>query len=104
MTAITVYSANPPGGRCKLYMGYANEICAALGLPQSIVYTAERCAHDDGFPSLKLGEVFIQPSDGVILSPEDVRAALARAGLLPETGTELLGRLNAHMDMMLEQG
>jgi cystathionine gamma-synthase len=102
MTAITVYSANPPGGRCKLYQCYADEICAALGLRQNVVYTAERCAHGDGFPSFKLGEVILQPSDGVILSPEDICAALARAGLLPETGTELLGRLNAHLDALLE--
>jgi len=102
MTAITVYSANPPGGRCTLYQGYADEICAALGLPREVVYTAERCAHGDGFPSLKLGDVILQPSDGVILSPEDICAALARAGLLPETGTELLGRLNAHLDALLE--
>lgn len=102
MTAITVYSASPPGGRCKLYMGYAGEICATLGLGQNVVYTAERCAHGDGFPSLKLGDVFLQPSDGVILSPEDVCAGLARAGLLPETGTELLARLNTYLDAMLE--
>lgn len=74
---LKVLSQQPPGGRCTLYARYAAELSSSCGAVLDTVYTDRRDAHGEGFPSLLLNGVALQPGDGVILSPHDLLAALA---------------------------
>lgn len=77
---VRVISQQPPGGRCALYAGYAEALAEALGAQTEVVFSAERGAHGAGFPSLLINGVTIQPEDGAILMPADLRASLVAAG------------------------
>ena len=74
---IRVISQQPPGGRCKLYADYADTLARQLGAATETVYSQTRAAHGNGFPSLWLDGVAVQPEDGLILMPSDIAAALA---------------------------
>ena len=100
--SIKVISQNPPGGRCTLYALYAAELESCLALSKRVIHSDCRDAHGDGFPSLVLKDVVLKPSDGVILSPEDVCAALAKAGVDLSAVPDLLARLEAIQDKFLE--
>ena len=78
---VRVLSQHPPGGRCKLYAGYAEVLAANLAARTEVVFSAERDAHGAGFPSLLVNGVAVQPADGVILMPADLCATLAAAGV-----------------------
>ena len=99
---IEVLSQQPPGGRCALYAGYAETLSSCLDVEIRIIYTDCRDAHGEGFPSLLLNGAALQPADGVILTPEDVYAGLARAGVRLDSAPDILDRLNAHVEKMLE--
>jgi cystathionine gamma-synthase len=96
---ITVISQNPPGGRCTLYAGYARQISARLDIEMNVRFSDCRDAHGNGFPSLLVGEVAVQPADGVILAPEDLVAALEAAGIGADPG--LGAALEAELEKML---
>lgn len=99
---IKVISQYPPGGRCTLYALYADELASSLGLSRRVIHSHCRDAHGDGFPSLVLKGVVLQPSDGVILSPEDICAGLAEAGIDLNAVPGLIDRLQAIQEIFLE--
>jgi len=99
---LRVISQQPPGGRCTLYARYAQELSSSLGMEMDIVHTDCRDAHGEGFPSLLLNGIALQPSDGVILSPADIHAELARLAPHLTDGQNILQRLEAIQDNFLE--
>lgn len=99
---IKVISQNPPGGRCTLYALYAEELASCLGLSKRVIHSDCRDAHGDGFPSLVLKGVVLKPSDGVILSPEDICAGLESAGIDLSVLPGLAARLEATQERFLE--
>lgn len=99
---IKVLSKQPPGGRCTLYTLYAEELSSSLGLARRVVYSDCPDAHGDGFPALLVKGVALQPSDGVILSPEDVCAGLTSIGLDLSAMPNLAARLEAIQERFLE--
>ena len=99
---IKVISQHPPGGRCTLYALYAEELSSCLGVAKRVIHSECRDAHGEGFPALLVKGVALQPSDGVILSPEDICAGLASAGLDLSAVPDLAVRLEAIQDRFLE--
>lgn len=102
MQPIKVISQHPPGGRCTLYSLYAEALAGSLGLAKCIVHSERRDAHGDGYPSLLLKGMVLSPSDGVMLSPEDICAALANAGIDASVAPDLAARLEAIQEGFLE--
>ena len=100
---IKVLSQHPPGGRCTLYALYAEELLSCLGLAKRVIHTECRDAHGEGFPALLVKGVALQPSDGVILSPEDIRDGLAGAGVDLSAVPDLAARLEAILERFLEE-
>lgn len=101
---VKVISQQPPGGRCTLYAGYADALERHLQARAELIFSVTRDAHGEGFPSLWLNGVPVQPEDGVILMPTDVLAGLKALGVPPEE--VLLGlaeALEAPLDRMLEE-
>ncbi|MDD5328373.1 MAG: hypothetical protein PHX38_00080 [Sulfuricella sp.] len=99
---IKVLSQNPPGGRCTLYARYAEELSSSLGLAKRVIHTDCRDAHGEGFPALRVNGVALQPSDGVILSPEDIYAGLMAIGVDLNAAPDLVVRLGAVLERFLE--
>ncbi|MEN6587812.1 MAG: hypothetical protein ABFE02_17365 [Sulfuricella sp.] len=99
---IKVHSQHPPGGRCTLYALYAEELSSSLGLSWRIVHSDCRDAHGEGFPALLVKGAALQPSDGVILSPQDICAGLTDAGLDWSAVPDLESRLEAIQERFLE--
>jgi cystathionine gamma-synthase len=99
---IQVISQQPPGGRCALYAGYADALARHLKASAELVFSATRDAHGAGFPSLLLDGVPIQPTDGVILMPSDILAALSVQGLDGDAALGLAEALEAPLERMLE--
>lgn len=99
---IKVISQQPPGGRCTLYALYAAELESCLGLSKRVIHSDCRDAHGDGFPSMVLNGVVLKPSDGVILSPEDIYASLVTAGVDLSGVPDLAARLEAIQEKFLE--
>jgi cystathionine gamma-synthase len=98
---IRVISQQPPGGRCTLYAGYAEALARHFGVPAERVWSAERGAHGNGFPSLWLDEVAVQPEDGAILMPADILAALSAAGIEETERVGLAEALEAPLERLL---
>ena len=78
---VKVISQQPPGGRCNLYAAYADALAQHFRISAKIEYSAVRGAHGDGFPSLWLNGVAIQPEDGAIIMPSDILATLSAQGV-----------------------
>lgn len=99
---IKVHSQHQPGGRCTLYALYAEALSSSLHLPHRIIHSNCRDAHGEGFPSLLVKDVSLQPSDGVILSPQDICAGLTDAGLDWSAVPDLEARLEIIQEHFLE--
>lgn len=99
---VRVISQWPPGGRCTLYAGYARTLTEYLGAQGVIEYSEVRDAHSHGFPSCWINGVSLQPSDGVIVMPDDVLAALGASGIPAEA--ELAEALEALIETMPNGG
>jgi cystathionine gamma-synthase len=99
---IKVHSQQPPGGRCTLYALYAGELSLSLGLSWRIIHSDCRDAHGEGFPALLVKGVALQPSDGVILSPQDICTGLTDAELDWSAVPDLEARLEAIQERFLE--
>lgn len=97
-----VVSQQPPGGRCTLYAGYARVLAEHFRTSADIAFSTWRDAHGDGFPSLLVNGVAIQPADGVILMPADVLAGLTAHGMTEEALLGLAEALEAPLERMLE--
>ena len=100
---IKVLSQQPAGGRCTLYARYAGELSSSLGLAMRVIHTDCRDAHGEGFPTLRVNGVVLQPSDGVILSPEDLCAWLANTGMDLSACPDLASRLEVILECFLEE-
>lgn len=100
---VQVISQQPPGGRCNLYAGYADALARQFGVEAEIVYSEKRSAHGDGFPSLWVNGVALQPEDGLILMPADITAALAVQGVADDSMAGLAEALDAPLERMMEQ-
>lgn len=100
---VQVISQQPPGGRCALYAGYADALARQFGIEAEIVYSETRSAHGEGFPSLWLNGVALQPEDGLILMPADITAALAGQGIAESEMAALSQALDAPLERMMEQ-
>lgn len=97
---VRVISQQPPGGRCTLYAGYAEVLERHLQARAELVFSAQRGAHGEGFPSLWLNGAAVQPEDGAIIMPADILAALAGHGLAESPG--LAEALEAPLERLLE--
>ena len=75
MSGVTILSKQPPGGRCSLYMRYAQTLHEALGIAFDVRYCDATAAVPP--PAMRVGDVLIAPSDGVIVSPEDIARSLS---------------------------
>lgn len=74
MTDVTVMSRQPPGGRCSLYLRYAETLRERFGLDIHVHYCEAERAHEA--PALLVENAPVEPSDGVIVSPEDLARCL----------------------------
>ncbi|MBL3527133.1 MAG: hypothetical protein JMN27_11030 [gamma proteobacterium endosymbiont of Lamellibrachia anaximandri] len=72
MSMITILSKQPPGGRCTLYIRYAEAISQHLGTDSQVKYCESEGEDGNKPPALLIGENLIEPSDGVIVSPVDL--------------------------------
>lgn len=100
---IKVLLQHQPGGRCTLYACYAEKISSSLGLAMRLIHTDCRDAHGEGFLSMRVNGVVLQPSDGMILSPEDICIELASAGMDLSVCPELALQLEAILERFLEE-
>jgi cystathionine gamma-synthase len=75
MSSVTVVSKQPPGGRCSLYLRYAETLREALGLTCDVRYCDATAAVPP--PAMLICDVPVAPSDGVIVSPEDIACTLS---------------------------
>jgi cystathionine gamma-synthase len=100
MSTITVMSKQPPGGRCSLYMRYAEALRDRLGLEVEILY----CEGGAGVPppAILIGEAQVVPADGVIVAPEDFAASL-RGHLSEPEIKELVRVLEATQERWMEE-
>ncbi len=77
------------GGRCSLYMRYAETLQQKLGIEFEVHFC------DDGAevppPAMLIGDILVAPSDGVIVSPEDIAQNLRDR--LPGHAVTELGRV-----------
>ncbi|MDD5295753.1 MAG: MFS transporter [Rhodocyclaceae bacterium] len=99
---VRVISQRHPGGRCTLYAGYAKVLSEQLGAQSRIETSEVRDANGHGFPSLWINGALVQPSDGVIVMPDDVLAVLGVHGITAQA--EVAGALEAHIEAMLNEG
>ncbi|MGE5155446.1 MAG: hypothetical protein ACM3ST_15725 [Bdellovibrio bacteriovorus] len=74
MSSVTILSKEPPGGRCSLYMRYAEALREALGYQSEVRYCDASAALPP--PAMLIGDTLVTPSDGVIVSPEDFAQCL----------------------------
>jgi len=93
---LTVLSNNPPGGRCTLYIRYAEELSRSLGLKMQTIFPGE--SHNHAAPGLLIGEAPVMPSDGIIIDPDDICNAIKQAGMKISDLAELNNRLNLLVD------
>ncbi len=66
MSMVTILSKDPPGGRCSLYLRYAEALREAVGYQPEVRYCDGNAAVPP--PAMLVGDVLIKPSDGVIVS------------------------------------
>lgn len=77
---IVVVSKSPPGGRCRLYMRYAQAIASRHGLGREVLLPESSPPGAPAPPALIIGEQLVAPIDGVIVSPEDIVRVLIDLG------------------------
>ncbi len=99
---IKVVSRQPPGGRCTLYADYVREISLHLRLPFTVVYHVEKPEVGPPAPALLIDGKELLPSDGVIISPDDLLRGLAAAGVDTNKAPDLLRILEAVQERMLQ--
>ena len=100
MATITILSKQPPGGRCALYMRYAEALRQSLGYQPEVRYCDGSATVPP--PALLMGERLLTPSDGVIVSPEDIADSL-RDQLDEAEITEVRRFLEATQEQWMEE-
>jgi cystathionine gamma-synthase len=78
---VTVVSKSPPGGRCTLYARYAEAVSGHFGLAMDIHCPGNEPWEGPPPPAIVIRGLVVEPSDGVIVAPEDIVAVLAKVGL-----------------------
>ena len=78
---VTVISRSPAGGRCTLYARYAEALSGHFGLTVDIHCPGNEPREEPLPPAMVIRGQVVEPSDGVIVAPEDIVAVLAKAGL-----------------------
>lgn len=96
--SILVCSKAPPGGRCQLYIAFAEVLAGALNVPSVVVYDAEEAGVEA--PALLIAGRVVEPEDGFMLTPDDIVSALRDRGVLAEAG--LLSALQAAEEKLME--
>jgi len=94
---VTVVSRSPAGGRCTLYAQYAEALAGHFGIAMDIHCPGDTSWEGPPPPALVIRGRHVVPSDGVIVSPEDIELTL--------TGTSLVADLQAcrlELDAILE--
>ncbi|WP_456405043.1 hypothetical protein [Thiolapillus sp.] len=102
MHRITILSKQPPGGRCTLYIRYAEAASRDPAISHEVEYpeTDEESRHPP--PALLIDGQPVEPSDGVILSPEDVIRGL-NDSMADEDLDNLLSALEAVQERLMEE-
>lgn len=98
MSNVTVLSKQPPGGRCTLYIRYAEAISRYLSVHFQVKYCESDGEDANQPPALLIRENLIKPSDGVIVSPEDLIESLSDS-----YAKEKLNHLHQILDAVQEQ-
>lgn len=78
---VTVVTKAPAGGRCTLYARYAEALSGHFGLTVDIHCPGNEPREGPPPPAMVIRGQIVEPSDGVIVAPEDIVAVLTRAGL-----------------------
>ncbi len=103
---LSVISKQPPGGRCTLYMRFADTVAEAVGGRAEILYPLPVFPMPENplppAPALLVNGELLVPADGVILSPQEVCAAAVAAGFDGDAPA-LLQRLEAEQEKMMEE-
>jgi hypothetical protein len=73
---VTVISKSPPGGRCTLYTRYAEALSGLFGLTLEIHCPSDAPWDGPPPPALIIRGQVVEPSDGVIVAPEDIVTVL----------------------------
>ena len=100
MSGITILSKQPAGGRCSLYTRYAETLRETLDLEFEVHYCEDGAEIPP--PAMLIGDTLIAPSDGVIVSPEDIAKNL-RDGLPEDEVTEFARLLEATQERWMEE-
>ena len=100
MSSVTVVSKQPPGGRCSLYLRYAETLHQALGMAFDVRYCDAATAVPP--PAMLVGDVLVAPSDGVIVSPDDIARSLSDQ-LGGARADELRGLLEQTQERWMEE-
>lgn len=74
MAVVTVLSKQPPGGRCSLYLRYAETLHDLFGLDIAVRYCEAEQASEA--PALLVEGALVEPADGVIVAPDDLAQSL----------------------------
>jgi hypothetical protein len=77
---VVVISKSPPGGRCRLYLRYAEAIASRHGWGQEVLFPSSSPSGAPAAPALVIGEQLVAPADGVIVSPDDIVRVLGELG------------------------
>jgi len=100
MSGITILSKQPAGGRCSLYLRYAETLRERLGLELEVHYCEDSAEVPP--PAMLIEDQLIAPADGVILSPEDIAEKL-RDRLPEDEVAELCRLLEATQERWMEE-
>jgi cystathionine gamma-synthase len=102
---LSVVSRQPPGGRCTLYMHLTDIVAEVAGGRSELLYPQPRFPHPERpvppAPALLINGEPVPPGDGVLLTPEEICAAVVAAGFEGDAG-RLLEKLEAELERMME--
>ncbi len=98
--ALTVLSNNPPGGRCKLYTQYAQELSRTFDLKVKVICPDE--THIHRAPGVLIMGTPVKPADGVIIEPDDILQVISEVGLHSDSVAGLQERLEELVEEMLK--